>query len=192
MGKIIYVCGPYGAGKTTLVREARKNIPSLKTIPTYTTRKPRVGELEDNIDQLIFVSNKEYEVLRNNSKLWDHTEILGIYYGADAQKINEDVKKGGDYIITAPADVNLLEGVKSKYGADNIVIWVDTDLDIANSRLIKRDGNKAKQRISSPTQNAAYIAYARDLSDYIFKPSNNLKQDIGKFTRLVKTILQAS
>ena len=64
MGKIIYVCGPYGAGKTTLVREARKSLSSLKTITTYTTRKPRAGELEDNIDQLIFVSREEYESLR--------------------------------------------------------------------------------------------------------------------------------
>ena len=189
MGKIIYVCGPYGAGKTTLVGEARKSIPSLKAIPTYTTRKPRTGELENSIDQLIFVSNKEYEDLRKKSQLWDHTEILGIYYGADTQKVNEDLESGANYIITAPSDVHLLEDVRSKYRADNIVIWVDTNLDIANKRLLKRDGNEAKLRINSPTQNIEYIGYAREHADYIFSPSNNLKQDASKFIQLIKSVL---
>ena len=192
MGKIIYVCGPYGAGKTTLVRTARKSMPSLKTIPTYTTRKPRAGELEDNIDQLIFVSKKEYQALRNKSKFWNHSEIIGIYYGADTQKVNEDVKRGANYIITAPADVKLLRDVKSKYQADNIVVWVNTSLETANKRLLKRDKEKAKLRIHSPTQNAQYLAYAKECADYIFKPCNNLKKDKDSFAQLVKTLLTIS
>ena len=70
------------------------------------------------------------------------------------------------------------------------MIWIDASLDIANKRLLKRDGNKAKLRINSPTQNSDYVALAREHADYIFKPSNHLTKDVSNFNLLVKSALE--
>lgn len=192
MGIVIYVCGPYGAGKTTLVRETRKLIPSLKTIHTYTTRKPRKDEIINNYEDLTFVSKKEYDKIGRTSRLWEsHLESTGVYYGCDAYGVNQELKKGRFYINTGPADVDMLNKVRKNFDRST-VIWVDTPLKVANERIIKRDGSKSKIRIASPTQNLKTIKRGKMNADYIFKPTNDLSADIDRFIDLVKSLLNTS
>jgi guanylate kinase len=189
MSKLISVCGPYGAGKTTLVRAARRAIPSLEATPTYVTRPPRADELTDNQERLSFVSQKEYDRLRRNSTSWDHTEIIGVSYGTDAALINNRLAEGQDYIICAPADVGQLKAFQSWYRAEHLVVWLNTDLKTANQRLRNRDGMAARTRIEAKTQTEAQMELGRNNANTVFQPSGNLKLDVAAFIELIRRVL---
>ena len=45
-GNLFIVCAPSGAGKTSLAKELLKADPQIKLSVSYTTRKPRPGEVD--------------------------------------------------------------------------------------------------------------------------------------------------
>ena len=65
-GKLIFVTGLFGAGKTTLTAEAVAGIPDLNYLITYTTRPPRVGEVSEK-GEYIFTDNAQYEEHKSKS-----------------------------------------------------------------------------------------------------------------------------
>ena len=62
-GKLIFVSGLTGAGKTTLVGKALKAIDNLEVLLTYTTRPKRAGE--GGSYEYIFVDDEAYEAVKS-------------------------------------------------------------------------------------------------------------------------------
>jgi guanylate kinase len=189
MPGIIYVGGLSGAGKSTLTRAALLALPDLKMIPTYLTRAPRPGELEDAILGNHFVSLEEYDRLRTASASWDHTEAWGNYYETDAAAINEQIDRGQTFIVMSPPNVEELEEMQKRYRGKQMMIWIDVDLETSNKRLLERDGEKAHVRIKSAHQSEACAAAMREIADYVFTPSGYLDADKADFIDLVRRIL---
>lgn len=185
MGGIIYVCGFYGAGKSTLIHAALYSIENLKSVPTYVTRPPRAGELEDPKLESHFVTKEEYEKLRAVSRSWDHTEIASTYYGTDADKINRRVDNGEAFIIASPNTVEKLKEMQQYYRGNSMTIWIDTDLETSNKRLMQRDGEKAARRINDPAQSEAEATRMRSVADVVFKTTNDTESDKVRFMQLV-------
>lgn len=76
--RIITIVGKSGTGKTTLVRELQKQY-DIPTIVSYTTRPPRYkGE-----DTHIFVSEKEFDDLRQSKNFIAHTTYGGYRYAGE-------------------------------------------------------------------------------------------------------------
>ena len=60
-GLILILSAPSGAGKTSLCRELFKIFPDMKESVSYTTRAPRMGEVEG--EAYHFVSRAEFECM---------------------------------------------------------------------------------------------------------------------------------
>jgi guanylate kinase len=138
------------------------------------------------------VTQDEYDRLRLASTAWDHTEVLGISYGTDASLINECLAKGQNYIICAPADVAQLKEFQDQYQADHTVVWIDTELAVANDRLRQRDGAVAKTRIEAPTQTEQQLKIGRRNAGISFQPSGRLRDDEKSFISLISYLLESS
>lgn len=190
MGGIIYVCGLYGAGKSTLIQTALFSIESLKNVTTYITRPPRPSELEDKKLEYHFVSKEEYEQSRSSSKSWDHTEIAGTFYGTDAEDINQRVDRGEVFIIASPNTVEKLNEMQQYYRGHSLVVWINTNLETSNKRLLERDGEKAALRMNDPAQSEAEAARMKSVANVIFETSDNLESDEMKFVRLVSQLVE--
>jgi dephospho-CoA kinase len=117
---------------------------------------------------------------------------MGNYYGSDVSSINHDILKGQWFIVSSPTSVSQLKEMQAYYREKSKVIYIDTDIDTANNRLIQRDGKKAAQkRINDEMQTPQALKAARDNADIVFKPSNSLDSDKIKFFDMVTSIIDA-
>lgn len=91
-GKLFVISAPSGTGKTTIVKRLKKEIPSLKVIVTFTTRKPRPGE-KDGVDYH-FVSENEFKNMIKEGKFVEWAVVYGNYYGTPKDQIIEGLKRG--------------------------------------------------------------------------------------------------
>lgn len=76
--KNIIIGGPSGSGKTSVIEGLLEN-PLFELSVSYTTRDPRPGEIEGK--EYHFVSQEEFEVLKNKDFFYEYEEIFGNLYG---------------------------------------------------------------------------------------------------------------
>ena len=74
---VVVISGPSGSGKSTVIQEILSKKKNTAQISTYTTREPRVGEIDGR--QYNFISPKEYLKLLNEKKLSGGLEIKERY-----------------------------------------------------------------------------------------------------------------
>ena len=80
------VTGFLGAGKTTLTRHLRKEVPNLRFSISHTTRKPRSGEEDGR--EYHFVSRAEFEGLIQAGEFLEWAEVHGNLYGTSRRELS--------------------------------------------------------------------------------------------------------
>lgn len=95
-GLILILSAPSGAGKTSLCRELFKVFPDIKESVSYTTRKPRAGELDG--EAYHFVSQEEFERMVDDDAFAEWAMVHGNMYGT-ALKTLEDARKNGVNLV---------------------------------------------------------------------------------------------
>jgi guanylate kinase len=78
-GSLIVIAAPSGAGKTTLVRALIERMPELRFSVSFTTRKPRVAEV-DGVDYR-FVSDDEFRRMINAGEFLEYARVFDHWYG---------------------------------------------------------------------------------------------------------------
>lgn len=134
-GHLFLLIGPSGSGKTTLIREVRGRIPSLRFIPTTTTRPPRPGEQDGR--EYFFVSSDEFDALIARSDLLEWQWVHGNRYGTSRSRFVEALEDG----LLGITSIDILGGidVKAAFGDDCTAIFVrPSSLDALRTRLIGR------------------------------------------------------
>lgn len=176
-GKLIFVSGLTGAGKTTLVEKAIQSIPNLECLLTYTTRPIRDGEA--NSSEYIFVNDEEYSLLKKKSSHWDETIYNDFKYASDAEKFNQDLDQGVNVIVSVTPDTDDILEMSRFYNVKPITVWINTTAEIAYSR-IKKD----KVRLSRVENDSV-----KDEFDIIFEPTNKIDEDSSNFVKLIQDII---
>lgn len=102
-GKLFLVFAPSGAGKTTIInyllsdfKSNLKNNYNLSRAVTYTTRIPRLGEI--NGEDYYFLSETEFKKKIEENFFLEWSNVYGAYYGS-AKGLIEDLKIGKSYIL---------------------------------------------------------------------------------------------
>lgn len=96
-GLILILSAPSGAGKTSLCRELFKTFPDMKESVSYTTRAPRVGEVEG--EAYHFVSNEVFESMVAEDAFAEWAEVHGNKYGTALRTLEEARKNGVDLVL---------------------------------------------------------------------------------------------
>lgn len=134
-GHLFLLIGPSGSGKTTLIREVRGRIPSLRFIPTTTTRPPRPGEQDGR--EYFFVSSDEFDALIARSDLLEWQWVHGNRYGTSRSRFVDALEDG----LLGITSIDILGGidVKAAFGDDCTAIFVrPSSIDALRTRLIGR------------------------------------------------------
>lgn len=176
-GKLIFVSGFTGAGKTTLIGEALKRIDNIEVLLTHTTRPIRVGE--ESSYQYIFVDEEGYELAKNKSNNWDETIYSEFRYGSDAEKFINDLDSGINVIVSVTPTIDDIQLMESIYKVEPISIWINTSAEIAHSRV------EGDIRRSSRVENDAI----KNQFNIIYEPSGILDDDVKSFTELIYNII---
>lgn len=96
-GLILILSAPSGAGKTSLCRELFKTFPDMKESVSYTTRAPRVGEVEG--EAYHFVSNEVFDSMVAEDAFAEWAEVHGNKYGTALRTLEEARKNGVDLVL---------------------------------------------------------------------------------------------
>ncbi|MDD5285777.1 MAG: guanylate kinase [Desulfuromonadaceae bacterium] len=96
-GLTLVLSAPSGAGKTSLCRELLNIYPDIKESVSYTTRKPRPGEVEG--EAYHFVSNEEFTRMVDEDAFAEWALVHGNMYGTALSTLEEARKKGVDLVL---------------------------------------------------------------------------------------------
>jgi len=121
-GLLFVVSGPSGAGKDTLVEALRERRESLRYSISATTRAPRSEER--NGEHYFFVSQDEFERLRQGGRLLEWREYNGNLYGTPSDYVERSLGEGYDVVMKP--EVNGALAVKAAY-PDAVLIFVVPD-----------------------------------------------------------------
>ena len=138
-GKLIFIIGPSGAGKDTLLNEARVLLANSKSIlfaHRYITRSPEYG-----VENHIALSTKEFEV-RSAAGLfsiqWSGNDL---HYGIGSE-IDLWINKGFTVVVNGSrAYLKSLEVIPGHW----VPLVIDVDRKKLESRLILRSRESAQQ-----------------------------------------------
>lgn len=124
---MLVLVGPSASGKTQITAKLIKDF-GLKKLVTYTSRKPRTGEV-DGIDYH-FVSVEEFEEKIKNNFFFEYVEYNKNYYGTAKNDITDD-------------SVVILEPNGVKYYLENApelvkVCYIRCPKEILRIRMIER------------------------------------------------------
>ena len=89
---LVVLSGPSGVGKSSVIREALKELPTTWLSVSATTRKPRPGEVHG--ENYFYVSNEEFDHMIVHNELLEWAEFVGNRYGTPRVSAQEKLANG--------------------------------------------------------------------------------------------------
>ena len=155
MGNCIFlIVGCSGSGKTTITERLEQKY-GLKSIQSYTTRKPRYeGETGH-----IFISDEEFDKLTD---MVAYTEFAGNRYCATAEQVEDN-----DLYIIDPKGIDFF--MKSYKGSKTPkIIFISSNLTTRYERMVERAETKGKSHQEAIESSLTRIVNdAGEFYDYI-------------------------
>jgi guanylate kinase len=84
--KIIVICGPSGVGKTSLAVFLEKKIENAEFCISYTTRLPRITEMDGR--DYYFIDEEEFSEMKSRGEFLESARVYGNYYGTGLGSID--------------------------------------------------------------------------------------------------------
>ena len=180
-GLILILSSPSGAGKTTLAKKIEISDSNFKISVSYTTRTPRLNEI-NGVDYN-FISINKFEELSNKNKFLEQAKVFGNYYGTLKEPIEENLVQGKDYIFDI--DWQGTEQVKKIMPLDIVPIFIlPPSINDLENRLKKRE-EKNKELIDQRMKMAKdEINHWKDYKYIVV--NKNLENCFEQITKIVK------
>lgn len=160
-GKIIILSAPSGTGKSTIIRELRKQ-PELNLgfSVSATSRSPRPGE--NHGKEYYFISEKEFRKRISNDEFVEWEEVYsGTLYGTLKEEVERITLSGRNLIMDI--DVKGALNVKKIYPEESISIFIlPPSIQELEKRLSDR-GTDSAETIRKRVEKAEYeLSFAPD------------------------------
>ncbi len=171
-GTLIVVSAPSGAGKTTLCREVRAFLPDLAYSVSYTTRRPRPGEV-GGVD-FHFVTESAFTELRDAGRFAEWAQVHGNLYGTHAGTLERALAEGRDVLLDI--DTQGARQLRARYPEAALIFIIAPSMAELEQRLrerrsdgereIKRRLDRAREEIQLWRQ-YDYLIVNRDVKDAV-------------------------
>ena len=180
---LVILSGVAGAGKDTIKRELIKRMENVESLPSFTSRPIREGDVEGGTYH--FVSREEFEAMIENEEFYEYDIHHNQYYRTSRKLLNEKIKSGK--IIVKDIDVNGTEHLKELLGNDTkvVTIFLRVPKEELKHRLENRIDKPSPQEIILRLNRFDYEESRISLYDYVLK--NN---DLEKTVRIIMTIIE--
>ncbi len=96
-GLLIVISAPSGTGKTTLTHMLLKEFPDIEFSVSYTTRKPRPGEV--NGKDYFFVDRETFERMIEEGDFLEWAQVYGNLYGTSKTQVLKALNEGKDILL---------------------------------------------------------------------------------------------
>jgi guanylate kinase len=96
-GILFVVSGPSGSGKSAVVSAALRSIDRVVFSISYTTRKPRSGEVDGR--EYFFISEEQFRQKIEADAFLEHAKVHGHYYGTSRSFVESQFKARQDVVL---------------------------------------------------------------------------------------------
>jgi guanylate kinase len=96
-GNLFIIAAPSGGGKTSLVNSLLKRDPRLALSVSHTTRPARPAETDGQ--HYHFVSEAEFEGMKNNGEFLEHARVFDHHYGTSRNAVALQLDRDLDVIL---------------------------------------------------------------------------------------------
>ena len=157
-----------------------KNVISL---PSYTDRKPREGEVEGQAYH--FVTTEEFKKMIENNELYEYDIHHEHYYGTSRKLMNEKIRSGK--IIVKDIDVNGTEELIKllKNDVKIVTIFLKVEKEELKIRIKNRDADITKEELELRLSRLNYEESKINIYDYVIKNDN-----LQKTLEIIMTIIK--
>jgi len=145
-GKVVIISGPSGVGKSTICREAVKQLDNAYLSVSVTTRQKSDSEVDGQ--DYWFISKEQFQEKIDKGLLLEYAEVFGNLYGTPRQEVNEALAEGKTVILEI--DVQGARQAKMIYqDAKMIFIFPPTQKDLAArmNRRGREEAERAEERL---------------------------------------------
>ncbi len=133
-GLLIVISAPSGTGKTTLCHMLLKEFPNIKFSVSFTTRKPRPGEV--NGKDYWFVTREEFLQKVKEGDFLEWAEVYGNLYGTSKSQVLKALNEGKDILLDIDTQGALQ--VKENFSDAVLIFILPPSLKELERRLRKR------------------------------------------------------
>ncbi len=149
-GLMLVLSSPSGAGKSTIARNLLEQDPALNLSVSVTTR-PRRGSEIDGV-HYHFVTQREFERLRDSDALLEWAEVHGNYYATPREPVEAAMAEGRDMLFDIDWQGALQ--LKDKMRVDIVSIFILPPSMTELKARLKRRAEDADAAIEKRLQNA--------------------------------------
>jgi guanylate kinase len=186
-GKLIIVCAPSGAGKTTIVRHILENIPGIEFSVSATNRSQRSNEV-NGVDYY-FISTESFVEKIGHSEFLEWEEVYpGTFYGTLKSEIDRIWNRGNHVIVDVDVEGGL--NIKNYFGQRALLVFVQPpSMDVLKERLHNRATETAKSyetRVAKAEREMHYSVHA----DRILI-NDKLSETLPEARRIVNEFIEA-
>ncbi len=180
---LVILSGVAGAGKDTIKKELIKRMENVESLPSFTSRPMREGDIEGQTYN--FVSREEFENMIEKQEFYEYDIHHNQYYGTSRKLLNDKIKSGK--IIVKDIDVNGTEHLKELLKQDTKVVTVF--LRVPKEELRKR----LEERVDKPSPAEIVLRLNRfdyeesKISSYDYVLKND---DLEKTVQIIRTIIE--
>jgi guanylate kinase len=134
-GRVIVLTGPSGVGKDTVLHELFGLDPTLAYCVSYTTRRPRPGEIEGV--SYYFVDEATFRAMIERDEFFEWSTVYGELKGRTFETVNRAIASGRDTVIKI--DVQGADKVRARIGDKGTYIYLlPPSMEALEQRLIER------------------------------------------------------
>ena len=180
---LILLSGVSGAGKDTIKKELISRMDNIISMPSYTDRSPRPGEVNGEIYH--FITTQEFEDKIRNDEFYEYSVHHEHYYGVSKKVLNEKLKE--NKIIVKDIEVNGTENLLKLLKDDIkiVTIFLRVPKEELRRRLEHRIEKASIKEIELRLNRFDYEESKIGLYDYVIK-----NDDLEKTVQIIMTIIE--
>lgn len=180
---IVILSGVAGAGKDTIKKEIIKRMNFVESLPSYTSRPQREGDVPGQTYN--FVTKAEFEKMIEKKEFYEYDIHHNNYYGVPRKLLNEKIEQGK--VIIKDVDVNGTQNLVNLLGQDTkiVTIFLRVPKDELERRLKERIEKPSPEEITLRLNRFDYEESKIGIYDYVLK--NN---DLEKTVQIIMTIIE--
>lgn len=181
-GLMLVISSPSGAGKSTIARTLMDSDKQIGLSVSVTTRQRRQSEIEGV--HYKFVSQREFERLRDSDSLLEWAQVHGNYYGTPREAVETAMGEGRDMLFDI--DWQGAQQLQEKMSADVVSIFIlPPTMAELQSRLHRRAEDTEEVIQTRLANSRAEIAHWREY-DYVI-----VNDDLNSAFDAVQSIVKA-
>lgn len=172
---LVILSGVAGAGKDTIKKELLKRMNNVETLPSYTDRPKREGDIPGQTYN--FVTAEEFERMIKDNELYEYSVHHNHYYGTSKKLLNEKINSGK--IIVKDIEVNGTQALIDllKDDVKIVTIFLRVPKEELRHRLENRIDKPSIKEIELRLNRFDYEESKISMYDYVLK-NNNLEKTV--------------